>query len=151
MQQAMSAVQRETIRCGACRLVQFVGAVKTCKRCHKELPKAPRPTAELSLVASTSGDTMANWRYLLAGSVKSARQRSGMSQRQLAKAMGSTRQYCSKVENRATVPLMAQIFRIADALKCDPSDLIPSLPVRSPSSLDSFMDEIAAYVPQLSH
>jgi transcriptional regulator with XRE-family HTH domain len=142
------AIERESIRCGSCKLVQFVGAIGTCRRCHKSLRDAPEPI--LRVVAPKAAEPELPWREQFAKNVKRARLKSGMSQRQVGKSMGATRQYMCKVENQKAFPMPTQVMRIGKALGCELDTLFPKMPPLELTDLDHLMGAIRPYIPKLS-
>jgi transcriptional regulator with XRE-family HTH domain len=60
----------------------------------------------------------------VAKAIRSLRQRSGLSQRQLAMRMGVPRTYVSKIENEKATPTLSSLSRLADALEVTVPDLL---------------------------
>jgi transcriptional regulator with XRE-family HTH domain len=107
---------RDVLKCDRCGLTQFApqDPDAPCKRCHVSLswvpelevavaPPAPTPTAPEGLAA-------------LAQVVRDLRMRAGLSQRGVAKKMGTARTWVSKVELGYCVPIIPTLSRLAQAL-----------------------------------
>ncbi len=60
----------------------------------------------------------------VAKAIRSLRQRSGLSQRQLALRMGVPRTYVSKIENEKATPTLSSLARLAQALEVSVPDLL---------------------------
>jgi transcriptional regulator with XRE-family HTH domain len=83
------------------------------------------------------------------------RQRTGMSQRQLAARMNVPRTYVSKIENEKATPTLSSLERLARALEVQISDLLKG-GVRTREDeirelmSDDFISEIMPYVGRLN-
>jgi transcriptional regulator with XRE-family HTH domain len=115
---------REVVRCDQCHLVQFRTINNLCRRCKTSLDEdepepilAPQPPAP---------EPVANGRSHLqiAAAIRMLRQRSGMSQRQLATRMQVPRTYVSKIENEKAVPTLSSLERLAAGLEVSVADLL---------------------------
>ncbi len=60
----------------------------------------------------------------VAAAIRTLRQRSGLSQRQLAMRMAVPRTYVSKIENEKATPTLSSLERLAQALQVSVPDLI---------------------------
>lgn len=60
----------------------------------------------------------------IAGAIRMLRQKSGLSQRQLALRMQVPRTYVSKIENEKAVPTLSSLQRLATALEVSVGDLL---------------------------
>ncbi len=60
----------------------------------------------------------------VAKAIRGLRQRSGLSQRQLAMRMGVPRTYVSKIENEKATPTLSSLERLARALEVSVPDLL---------------------------
>ena len=115
---------REVVRCDECHLVQFKTFNNLCRRCRASLEEdepepiltAPMPAVE----AEESGRSDVQ----VAKAIRSLRQRSGLSQRQLAIRMGVPRTYVSKIENQKATPTLSSLARLANALQVTVPDLL---------------------------
>lgn len=78
--------------------------------------------------------------------IKAMRLGLGMSQRDLAKAAGTSQQQIQRIESGAQEARLDLVSRIADALKCDLAKLFPKpkLPKRNPKSAEDGDDSVAA-------
>jgi transcriptional regulator with XRE-family HTH domain len=60
----------------------------------------------------------------VAAAIRRLRQKSGLSQRQLALRMQVPRTYVSKIENEKAVPTLSSLYRLATALEVSVADLL---------------------------
>ena len=88
----------------------------------------------------------------IAASIRSLRQRSGLSQRQLAMRMQVPRTYVSKIENEKAVPTLSSLQRLANALEVSVGDLLKGCSRTREDEISELMqdDFIAEIVPLLS-
>src|SRR5689334_11373333 len=105
---------REVLRCDHCHLVQFRTNNNLCRRCKLCLDTieevvAPEPTPAEAPAA--------NGQLQIALAIRTLRQRSGLSQRQLAQRMQVPRTYVSKIENDKATPTLSSLARLANALQ----------------------------------
>src|SRR3954447_21802595 len=117
---------REVVRCDRCLLVQFRTTNNLCRRCHTcldadepEVAAAPEP-----MPAPTNGNGNGQRHIQVATAIRSLRQRSGLSQRQLALRMQVPRTYVSKIENEKAMPTLSSLQRLATALEVSMGDLL---------------------------
>jgi ribosome-binding protein aMBF1 (putative translation factor) len=116
---------RPVIRCKTCGLVQFVRQSGRCSRCRgvdaeisgQGTPPQPTPSTPIHsrlglFVIQTRGDL-------------------GLSQKQLAAQMGTSRTYVSKLEAGAVVPTIATLERLAHAVNMDLSEVFVRLARRT--------------------
>ena len=110
---------RPVIRCHGCRLVQFKPASPRCVRCLMALQLIPAhklPNRMLTVTEYTRPERQhLNWQQSIALAVRALRLSSGMSIRDVAREMRTTRTYVSKVENRHVMPCVNQAQRLAVA------------------------------------
>jgi len=147
---------REVVRCDRCRLVQFRTANNLCRKCRVSLDAdepEPAPVAAPSAPAPRNGNH-AHLQVALA--IRSLRQRSGLSQRQLALRMQVPRTYVSKIENEKATPTLFSLERLARALGVRVPDLLGCSPVTPESACgarelleDDFIAQLAPYVSKL--
>ena len=126
---------REVVRCDHCHLVQFRTSNHLCRKCKVTLDEdEPEPI----LVAAPSPEPSAGTHSHLqiAASIRRFRQKSGLSQRQLAMRMQVPRTYVSKIENEKAVPTLSSLERLATALEVSMADLLKG-------SVHTLEDEIA--------
>ena len=117
---------REVVRCDRCRLVQFRTINNNCRRCKLCLDaEEPEPiVVEPVAPVPANGNGNGNGHLHIASSIRSFRQRSGLSQRQLALRMQVPRTYVSKIENDKATPTLSSLERLARALEVSVPDLI---------------------------
>jgi transcriptional regulator with XRE-family HTH domain len=83
--------------------------------------------------------TSANHSHLqIAAAIRMLRQKSGLSQRQLALRMSVPRTYVSKIENEKAVPTLSSLERLASALEVGVADLLRG----SSRTLDEEIDDL---------
>ncbi len=81
----------------------------------------------------------------VAKAIRNLRQRSGLSQRQLAIRMGVPRTYVSKIENEKATPTLSSLARLADALQVSVPDLLHECgPTREEEIQDLLADPFLA-------
>src|SRR5437016_5326521 len=115
---------REVVRCDHCHLVQFRTANNLCRRCRTSLDEdEPEPILEIQIPAPEpiNGD---HSDLQVAAAIRMLRQRSGLSQRQLALRMQVPRTYVSKIENEKAMPTLSSLQRLATALEVSMADLV---------------------------
>lgn len=112
------------MRCDHCQLVQFRTNNNICRRCKTSLDEdepepilaQPEPQPQLP--------TLHRHGIQVALAIRSLRQRSGLSQRQLALRMSVPRTYVSKIENEKATPTLSSLERLAKALEVTVPELI---------------------------
>src|SRR3954454_92051 len=116
---------REVLRCDHCHLVQFRTNNNLCRKCHLSLEadiEEPEP-----IVAEAVGQALPMGhgnQIQIAAAIRSLRQRSGLSQRQLALRMQVPRTYVSKIENDKATPTLSSLERLAAALEISVTELL---------------------------
>jgi transcriptional regulator with XRE-family HTH domain len=114
---------REVVRCDHCHLVQFRTTNNLCRKCRTSLDEdEPEPI----LAASTASAEPAgeDSQLQVAKAIRTLRQKSGLSQRQLALRMQVPRTYVSKIENEKAMPTLSSLQRLATALEVSMADLV---------------------------
>jgi transcriptional regulator with XRE-family HTH domain len=147
------AAEREVLKCGNCKLVQFRTASAACRRCKHSLEiekPAPAP-APLALVPPPVEPVQG---IQVATAVRDLRHVRNLSQRQLAARMNVPRTYISKIENGKAMPTLSSLDRLARALDVDISALLRDANSRHSNETsmlmtDPFLAEIAAYTSKL--
>ncbi|MGE0405584.1 MAG: helix-turn-helix domain-containing protein, partial [Candidatus Korobacteraceae bacterium] len=90
----------------------------------------------------------------VASANRTLRQRSGISQRQLAMRMNVPRTYVSKIENEKATPTLSSLERLARALNVTVPDLITGCSGREQGiqelMTDDFVTELVPFLPKLS-
>src|SRR5262249_8938709 len=117
---------REVIRCDRCHLVQFQTHNHLCRRCHTSLDPEEPPPIEVAppMPLPTNGNGNGHPQLQIASAIRVLRQRSGLSQRQLALRMQVPRTYVSKIENEKAMPTLSSLERLARALEVQIPDLL---------------------------
>src|SRR5215813_12903219 len=126
---------REVVRCDHCHLVQFRTNNHLCRKCKASLDEdEPEPI----LITPPPPEPVAgpHTHLQIAASIRMFRQKSGLSQRQLALRMQVPRTYVSKIENEKAMPTLSSLQRLATALEVSMGDLLKG-------SSRSLEDEIA--------
>src|SRR5690348_1598915 len=147
---------REVVRCDHCLLVQFRTSNNNCRRCHASLDEEPEPEPIVMappVMMPVPG--MGRGHLNLATSIRSLRQRSGLSQRQLAMRMSVPRTYVSKIENEKATPTLSSLERLARALEVTVPELLNGGERTRQEEMrellsDNFIAEIMPFVSQLS-
>jgi len=147
---------REVVRCDRCQLVQFRTNNNLCRRCHicldeeePEITVLPQP-----LMAPAPNPRLPG-HLQLAASIRSLRQRNGLSQRQLALRMNVPRTYVSKIENEKATPTLSSLERLARALEVTVPELLNGGEKTRQEELrellsDPFVAELLPFISQLS-
>ena len=115
---------REVVRCDRCQLVQFRTNNNNCRRCKTSLDQEePEP---ILAQPEPQPQPLAMHRHgiQVALAIRNLRQRTGLSQRQLALRMSVPRTYVSKIENEKATPTLSSLERLAKALEVTVPDLI---------------------------
>ena len=114
---------REVVRCDHCHMVQFRTMSGSCRRCHKSLDREEPPILEVlpepQVLPATSRPALQ-----VASAIRLLRQKSGLSQRQLALRMQVPRTYVSKIENEKATPTLSSLERLANALRVSVPELL---------------------------
>jgi transcriptional regulator with XRE-family HTH domain len=90
----------------------------------------------------------------VAVAIRTLRQRSGLSQRQLALRMGVPRTYVSKIENQKATPTLSSLSRLAEALTVSVPELLNACSPSRQGEInellsDPFIAELATFTRQL--
>lgn len=139
---------REVVRCDRCLLVQFRTNNNLCRRCHTCLdadePEVAAAAVEPAPLPS-NGNGNGHSHIQVALAIRSLRQRSGLSQRQLALRMQVPRTYVSKIENEKATPTLSSLERLAKALEVTVPDLLSGgTPSREQLMRELLADEFIA-------
>jgi transcriptional regulator with XRE-family HTH domain len=112
----------------------------------------PAPVAAPPAVEPAGSDIRGQLQIALA--IRTLRQRSGLSQRQLALRMAVPRTYVSKIENEKATPTLSSMERLARALRVSIPDLLDGGSTRSQEvrelAGDQFIAELIPFLPKLS-
>jgi transcriptional regulator with XRE-family HTH domain len=115
---------REVVRCDDCHLVQFKTTNNLCRRCRASLDEDEPEPILTPLIPMVAAESTNRSEVQVAKAIRSLRQRSGLSQRQLALRMGVPRTYVSKIENEKATPTLSSLARLARALEVTVPDLL---------------------------
>ena len=142
---------REVVRCDDCHLVQFKTVNNLCRRCHASLDEdEPEPILTPAMPMVEAEETSRS-EVQVAKAIRALRQRSGLSQRQLALRMGVPRTYVSKIENEKATPTLSSLARLADALQVTVPDLLHECgPSRDDQVADLLADPFLAELMEFS-
>jgi transcriptional regulator with XRE-family HTH domain len=144
---------REVVRCDHCHLVQFRTHNHLCRKCRTSLDEETPPPILIPAVAPepvTEGHSHLH----IASAIRMFRQKSGLSQRQLALRMAVPRTYVSKIENEKAVPTLSSLERLATALEVSMADLLRGSSRSLEDEIaelmgDDFMAQLVSVLPQL--
>jgi transcriptional regulator with XRE-family HTH domain len=138
------------LKCDHCHLVQFRTSNGMCRRCHKSLEHEEPPILEIRPAPQLVTDA-ARPAVQIASTIRSMRQKIGLSQRQLALRMQVPRTYVSKIENEKATPTLSSLERLARALEVSVPDLLNGGQAPQPNVHELLADTfIAELVPFLS-
>src|SRR2546423_2022550 len=149
---------REVLRCDHCHLVQFRAANNLCRKCRLCLDREEPEPEPVPIVEPAIANGNGHSHLQIALAIRTLRQRSGLSQRQLALRMQVPRTYVSKIENDKATPTLSSLKRLAVALEISvPALLEQSTNASANTRLeeirelmsDSFIAELAPFVSKL--
>jgi len=145
---------REVVRCDRCLLVQFRTMSGSCRKCKTPLDEEPEPEPMPVVAATPALSEPRDGHLQVATSIRNLRQRSGLSQRQLAMRMKVPRTYVSKIENEKATPTLSSLERLANALEVSVPELLAGGCSREREirelMADEFIAEIIPLVNQLN-
>ncbi len=145
---------REVVRCDQCHLVQFRTTNNLCRRCKTSLDEdIPEPVVELPPPVAEPVHTRHS-HLQVAAAIRMLRQRSGLSQRQLAMRMQVPRTYVSKIENEKAMPTLSSLQRLATALEVQVGDLLKGTSRSLEDEIadlmqDDFMSQVIPFLDKL--
>src|SRR6516225_5367693 len=142
---------REVVRCDHCHLVQFRTNNHLCRKCKASLDE-DEPVAILVVQPAPEPVEGKHSHLQVAAAIRRLRQKSGLSQRQLALRMQVPRTYVSKIENEKAVPTLSSLYRLATALEVSVADLLKGCGRSLDDEIDDLMTDefIAQVMPFLS-
>jgi len=142
---------REVVRCDHCHLVQFRTNNHLCRKCRASLDEDEPPPILAVAPEATPAETKQS-HLQVAAAIRRLRQKSGLSQRQLALRMSVPRTYVSKIENEKAVPTLSSLYRLATALEVSVADLLKGCGRSLDDEIDDLMTDefIAQVMPFLS-
>jgi len=145
---------REVVRCDHCHLVQFRTNNNLCRKCRTSLDEdEPEPILEIQVPVDAPAN--GNHSHLqVASAIRMLRQKSGLSQRQLALRMQVPRTYVSKIENEKAMPTLSSLQRLATALEVSMADLLKGANRSLEDDIadlmhDEFISEVVQYLGKL--
>lgn len=115
---------REVVRCDHCHLVQFRTANNLCRKCRTSLDEDEPEPILVEQPPAPEPPSGHHSHLQIAAAIRMLRQKSGLSQRQLALRMQVPRTYVSKIENEKAVPTLSSLQRLATALEVGVPDLL---------------------------
>jgi transcriptional regulator with XRE-family HTH domain len=105
-------------------------------------------------MAQTDDTIARNCGLQVASAIRALRQKSGLSQRQLALRMRVPRTYVSKIENEKATPTLSSLERLAEALRVSVPDLLAGGNTREAELrellADEFVSELVPYLARLN-
>lgn len=147
---------REVLRCDHCHLVQFRTANNLCRKCKTSLDE-DEPEPVLVVQPQVAEPVNGHHSHLqVATSIRMFRQKSGLSQRQLALRMQVPRTYVSKIENEKAMPTLSSLQRLATALEVTMADLLKGSNRTLEDEIadlmqDDFVSQVMPYLKQLDN
>ena len=147
---------REVVRCDHCHLVQFRTANNLCRKCRTSLDE-DEPEPVVIVQPPPAEPVNGNHSQLqVATAIRMYRQKSGLSQRQLAMRMQVPRTYVSKIENEKAMPTLSSLQRLAIALEVSMADLVKGSHMSLEDEIadlmqDEFVAEVMPYLKQLDN
>jgi transcriptional regulator with XRE-family HTH domain len=145
---------REVVRCDRCLLVQFRTMSGNCRKCRTALDEEPEPEPTPIVVPPPAISEPRTGHLQVATAIRALRQRSGLSQRQLALRMKVPRTYVSKIENEKATPTLSSLERLANALEVTVPELLAGGCSREREirelMADEFIAEMVPYITKLN-
>ncbi len=114
---ANSTETKVVVRCRTCHLNQFMTRQGNCRRCHRSLRREESLLPIKQQVQLPKSIGSARPTVDMATAIWMLRSVRGLTQCAMAKKMGTTRTYISKLEGNRCMPSAAQIRRIAGTLE----------------------------------
>ena len=145
---------REVVRCDHCHLVQFRTNNNLCRKCRTSLDEdEPEPILEVQVPVEAPSNGHHS-HLQVASAIRMLRQKSGLSQRQLALRMAVPRTYVSKIENEKAMPTLSSLQRLATALEVSMADLLKGSSRTLEDDIadlmhDEFIAEVIQYLDKL--
>src|SRR5262245_58665583 len=142
---------REVVRCDHCHLVQFRTNNHLCRKCRASLDE-DEPEPIIVMAPEPEPPVVGHSHLHIAAAIRMFRQKSGLSQRQLALRMAVPRTYVSKIENEKAVPTLSSLERLATALEVSVAELLRGSSRTQEDEIAELMSDevIAQIVPLLS-
>ena len=145
---------REVVRCDHCHLVQFRTVNNLCRKCRTSLDEDEPEPILAQPIPVMEPESSSRSEVQVAMAIRTLRQRSGLSQRQLALRMGVPRTYVSKIENQKATPTLSSLSRLAEALTVSVPELLNACSPSRQGEInellsDPFIAELATFTKQL--
>ena len=145
---------REVVRCDHCHLVQFRTVNNLCRKCRTSLDEDEPEPILAQPIPVREPESSSRSEVQVAIAIRNLRQRSGLSQRQLALRMGVPRTYVSKIENEKATPTLSSLSRLAEALLVSMPELLSACTPSRENEInellgDPFIAEMATFTKQL--
>ena len=145
---------REVVRCDHCHLVQFRTINNLCRKCRTSLDEDEPEPILAQPIPVMEPESSSRSEVQVAIAIRNLRQRSGLSQRQLALRMGVPRTYVSKIENEKATPTLSSLSRLAEALLVSMPELLSACTPSRENEInellgDPFIAEMATFTKQL--
>src|SRR5919197_1613472 len=147
---------REVLRCDRCHLVQFRTTNNLCRKCRTSLDiEEPPPVLAVPAPVAEPSNGNGHAHLQIAFAIRTLRQRTGLSQRQLALRMQVPRTYVSKIENEKATPTLSSLERLARALEVSVPDLLSGGERNRQEEIreltqDQFIAELLPFISQLN-
>src|ERR671931_2404327 len=147
---------REVLRCDRCHLVQFRTTNNLCRKCRTSLDiEEPPPVLAVPAPVAEPSNGNGHAHLQIAFAIRTLRQRTGLSQRQLALRMQVPRTYVSKIENEKATPTLSSLERLARALEVSVPDLLSGGDRARQDEVreltqDQFIAELLPFISQLN-
>jgi transcriptional regulator with XRE-family HTH domain len=145
---------REVLRCDHCHLVQFRTHNNLCRKCKLSLDSIEEVPAPPVSAPAPEAPPHHGSQLQIAATIRSLRQRIGLSQRQLAMRMAVPRTYVSKIENDKATPTLSSVERLAKALEVSVPQLLEASngnPMRAAEVEALLKDEFIAEILPFLH
>ena len=131
---------REVVRCDHCHLVQFRTVNNLCRKCRTSLDEDEPEPILAQPIPVREPESSSRSEVQVAIAIRNLRQRSGLSQRQLALRMGVPRTYVSKIENEKATPTLSSLSRLAEALLVSMPELLSACTPSRENEINELLD-----------
>lgn len=114
---------REVVRCAKCSLNQYRTESGNCRKCGESLPQVAKVRVRFNLPARYKMVERDTWQGEV---IREARRRAGLTQTELARAIGDHRSHIAKIEAGIHQARPKTLQRIAGALNVRLLDMFPA-------------------------